>query len=106
MGTMNALYLGNPLTREGVVLAILAAVLLLGAVLVMALRTRALPVCWNCGHYSVRRSRSRRLLDIVSRAFLLRPYRCEKCLQRFYCFHFRRVPGHSASRSIAATGRS
>ena len=32
----------------------LLAVLLLGVVMVLVLRTRALPVCWLCGHHTVR----------------------------------------------------
>jgi hypothetical protein len=92
----------DTLTREGVVLTILVGVLLLGAVIVLTLRTRALPVCWNCGHQSVRRSHSRRALDVFARACFLIPYRCEKCLQRFYCFGSRRVFRHPDHRSVAA----
>jgi hypothetical protein len=75
---------------------------LLGAIFVLVLRTRALPVCWNCGHPSIRRSYSRRRLDVLARACLLHPYRCEKCRQRFYGFGSRRVPRHPYIRSVAA----
>ena len=103
---MNASAIGDALTREGIVLAILAGVLSLGGVLLLALRTRALPVCWNCGHNRVRRSRSHCLLDTLARVGLLRPYRCEKCLHRFYCFLSGRLPRNSGRRSIAASGIS
>ena len=104
---MNYLLFGGTLAREGVVLASLAGVLLLGALLVFVLRTGVLPVCWSCGHHSVRRSHSHRFFDAVARICFLYPHRCEKCLQRFYCFRSRRVPRqHSGTRSIAAAGRS
>jgi hypothetical protein len=104
---MNLLTALDASTREGVVLLGLVAILLLGAVLVLVLRTRAIPICWNCGFHSVRRSQSRRLLDTLASLCLLCPYRCEKCLERFYCFGIRRLPGsHTRSHSMTAAGRS
>jgi hypothetical protein len=102
--TMNPIALGDTLAREGVVFAGLLGFLLLGAVLILALRTRVLPVCWNCGHPSIRRSESHRVLDTLARACFLHPYRCEKCLQRCYCFRSSRVQRHAHSRSRAASG--
>jgi hypothetical protein len=100
--TMNPVAISDTLAREGVVFGSLLGFVLLGAILIMAVRTRALPVCWNCGHHSIRRSESHRMLDTLARACLLHPYRCEKCLKRCYCFRSRHVPPHSHSRSNAA----
>src|SRR5512143_393982 len=83
------------LALEGAVLAAIVGLLLLAAVGLLVLRTRSLPVCWNCGMHSVRRAHSHRLLDDFARAALLYPYRCESCLQRFYSFKSRRVPRHA-----------
>lgn len=83
------------LLLEGKVLAGIVGFLLLGAIGLLVLRTRALPGCWNCGLRNVRRAHSRRVLDSFARAILLRPYRCESCLRRFYGFRTRRVPRES-----------
>jgi hypothetical protein len=99
---MSAFGLSDALAREGWLFASLLGVLLLGAILVFALRGRSLPVCWNCGHHSVRRSHSHRLLDAFAGVCSLCPYRCDKCLQRFYCFRSRHVPPPTRSRSKAA----
>ena len=93
----------SPLTREAVVFAILIGVVLLGAVVVFVLRTRRLPSCWNCGFSSVHRAHSSRsLLDTFARACFLYPYRCQRCLHRFYCFGSPRAHRHSATKTIAA----
>jgi predicted RNA-binding Zn-ribbon protein involved in translation (DUF1610 family) len=99
---MNTVALSDTLAREGVVFASLLGFLLLGAVLILVLRTKALPACWNCGHHSIRRSESHRMLDTLGRACFLHPYRCEKCLKRCYCFRSSRVPPYPHSRSQAA----
>lgn len=91
------------ITREVLTLAILAIVLISVALLVLLLRTRALPTCWNCGNMSVRRAHSRRVLDYFARVALLYPYRCAKCLRRFYCFRSSHPRG--AARAASA-GRS
>lgn len=91
------------LTREALALAILAGVLVLAALLILALRTRALPTCWNCGHESVRRAHTHLVLDYFARVALLYPYRCQTCLWRFYCFHSRHA--HHIARA-ASSGRS
>src|SRR6185369_14600220 len=78
------------LAREGAALAVLVGVLLLGALVMPMLRTRTLPVCWNCGFHGVRRSRShQRPWDTLARICCLYPRRCSRCLRRFYCFEFR-----------------
>ncbi len=81
--------MGETFTREAVVLSVLIGVLLLAAIIILALRTRTLPTCWNCGFQSVRRSHSHRPLDTLAAFAVLCPYRCEKCRKRFYCFGFR-----------------
>jgi len=97
---------GNPVTLEAAVFTILVGVLLLGAVVMLALRTRSLPVCWNCGFSSVRRAHSHHdPLDTFARLCFLYPHRCEKCLQRFYCFGTRRVHRQSGSRSLAVAAK-
>jgi hypothetical protein len=94
------------LAHEGVALAILVGLLLLGALVVLVLRTRALPVCWNCGFRGVRRSHSHHHpLDRFARICFLHPRRCRRCLRRFYCFEFHNVVRHS-NRHSAAAGRS
>jgi hypothetical protein len=101
---MNAVLQSEALAREAVFFASLLAVLLLSAILILVLRTRALPTCWECGYHSMRRSESHRIIDTLARGCFLYPYRCEKCLQRRYCFRFRRLSRHSGGRSMA-TGR-
>ena len=89
---MNLLAGGSPLAREAVAFAILISAVLIGAAMVFALRTRSLPVCGYCGFSSVRRAHSHRhTFDRLARICFLHPYRCEKCLQRFYCFRSRRM---------------
>jgi hypothetical protein len=93
------------LAHEGVGLAILVGLLLIGALVVLVLRTRALPVCWNCGFRSVRRSHSHHhALDRCARICFLYPRRCPRCLRRFYCFQFHNVVRHS--RHPMAAGKS
>lgn len=91
--------MGETLIREAVVLSILIGGLLLAAIIIVVLRTRALPTCWSCGFQSVRRSHSHRTLDTVAAFAVLCPYRCEKCLKRFYCFGVRH---HHGRRSMLA----
>jgi hypothetical protein len=50
-----------------------------------AIRTRNLDKCWNCGGSKIRHSKSR-WSDTLSGMFFLRPYRCGRCLTRFYAF--------------------
>src|SRR6266566_5064011 len=84
--------------REGVLAASIVTLLVLAGLLLLVLRTRSLPVCWNCGFQSVRRSHSHQITsDNFARICFLHPYRCEKCLRRFYCFRSRRAAGHSGS---------
>jgi hypothetical protein len=59
---------GNPVTLEVLAFTILVGILLFGAVVVLVLRTRSLPVCGNCGFSSVQRTySSHRSLDTFAR---------------------------------------
>ena len=102
---MKGLVVPSTLILEGVASAAIAGSLLLAATIRLVLRTRRLPICWHCAAEGVRRSHSRNFLDELARAVLLYPYRCEKCLQRFYCFRSRRVPRHRARTSAAGGGQ-
>ena len=66
---------------------VILLVLLCGlAYLVLAaIRTRNLDTCWHCGAAKIRHSRSR-WSDTIAGMFFLRPYRCGRCLTRFYAF--------------------
>ena len=50
-----------------------------------AIRTRNLDECWHCGASKIRHSKSR-WSDALAGWFFLRPYRCGRCLTRFYAF--------------------
>ena len=104
---MNAVDLSLPLVREAALLAGIVLLFLLISIIALTVRTASLPACRQCGFHSVRRSHSHdRISDNLARLCLLVPYRCERCLRRFYCFGARRGPRRSASISMAAAGRS
>jgi hypothetical protein len=91
------------LVREGILAASIVILFLLVGLVLLIGRTKSLPVCRNCGFKSVRRAHSHQsAVDSFARACFLYPYRCEKCLRRFYCFGAHRRPGHSGSMSMAA----
>jgi len=50
-----------------------------------AIRTKSLGKCWHCGASKIRHSKSRSS-DKPAGMFFLRPYRCGRCLTRFYAF--------------------
>jgi hypothetical protein len=102
---MKGLVVSNTLVLEAAAFASIAGLLLLASIAVLAVRTRRLPICWRCGVACVRRSHSHHVWDNFARAALLHPYRCEKCLLRFYGFKSRRVPRHGARSKAAAGGR-
>jgi len=90
------------LVREGIFAAGIVALFLLVGLAVLVVCTASLPVCQKCGFRSVRRTHSHQSgADSFARACFLHPYRCEKCLRRFYCFGARRVSGRSGSMSMA-----
>jgi hypothetical protein len=87
------------LELEALFFAGLIGISLLGVVVALLIRTLSLPECLKCGFRNVRRAKSAKAFDTLGRIFLLRPYRCGKCLRRFYCFRSHRVahlPPHSA----------
>ena len=93
------------LIREGIFAAGIVALFLLVGLTVLVVRTASLPVCQKCGFRSVRRTHSHQsAADSFARACFLYPYRCEKCLRRFYCFGARRA--HSGNMSMADASRS
>jgi hypothetical protein len=49
-------------------------------------RTRMGRTCWYCGAAKVRASATKHTVDAVARLSLLFPYRCSRCLKRFYRF--------------------
>jgi hypothetical protein len=102
---MSPFDVSDALAREAVVFGAIVGALLIASIAFLLLRTRRLPDCWKCGFHSVRRSRSHRSLDALAGICHLRPYRCEKCLERFYCFGSRFSPGRSSSRTMAAGKR-
>jgi len=91
----------EPLTRVSIALAGIVSLPVLLAIFLIAARTRALPICWRCGFRSVRHSQSHRMFDNFARLCLLQPYRCDKCLLRYYRFPSHRAL-HSRGRSMAA----
>jgi predicted phosphoribosyltransferase len=100
---MKAIDISIPLVREGVLLASIVSLLLLAAIIALVVRTLSLPVCRKCGFNSVRHARSHnRFSETLARVCFVVPYRCEKCLRRFYCFGTRRARPHSDRRTMAA----
>jgi hypothetical protein len=50
------------------------------------LRSHKIPECYSCGAMKMRPSRIVGFWDSLGSAFLLRPYRCEGCRERFHAF--------------------
>ena len=90
----------GPVAREALLFASMSSLLLLAVIIVLSIRTRSLPECMRCGFRSVRRAKSHKVVDNLARLLFLRPYRCEKCLRRFYGFRSHRV-GAAAHRAEA-----
>jgi len=91
------------LIREGILAAGIVILFLLVGLVALVVRTASLPVCRKCGFKSVRRTHSHQSpADSFARARFLYPYRCRKCLRRFYCFGARGGPGYSGHMSMAA----
>jgi|SRR5580698_1105423 hypothetical protein len=53
---------------------------------VVTLRSRKIPECYSCGAMKVRPSRAEGFWDTFATAFLIRPYRCGGCRERYYGF--------------------
>src|SRR5579863_9055159 len=84
--------MSSDVAREALILAVMAVAAILGFALRTAFRSASLPRCWNCGSSGVRLSMSRRSLDSAAVFSFLFPYRCEECMQRYYCFGQRGAP--------------
>lgn len=77
--------MSSPWLLPGVFAALLVLLCGMAYMVLAAIRTRHLDKCWHCGASKIRHSKSR-WSDTVAKAFLLRPYRCGRCLTRFYAF--------------------
>jgi hypothetical protein len=77
--------MNDALILEAIVFAGLLFLLVFLAILVLAMRSRSLPVCVKCESPSIRPARPNKL-DVIWRLCFLYPHRCDKCLSRYYCF--------------------
>lgn len=91
----------SPVAREGLFFGSVASLLLLAVIIMLSIRTLSLPGCMKCGFRSVRRAKSHKMLDNLARLLFLRPYRCGKCLRRFYGFRSHRVTSAAGYRAEA-----
>ena len=66
----------------------LMAAIALPFFIVVLLRSHKIPECYSCGAMKVRPSRITGFWDSLGSAFMLRPYRCEGCRERFHAFLF------------------
>ena len=64
--------------------AVLVAIVLFSFLIMIFLRGRRIPECFQCGAFKVRASRPAGPIDLAASAFLIRPYRCMGCLARFH----------------------
>jgi hypothetical protein len=53
---------------------------------VVTVRSRKIPECYSCGAMKVRPSRAEGFWDTFATAFIIRPYRCGGCRERYYGF--------------------
>jgi hypothetical protein len=71
-------------------LAALGAALIAGLgclfLVVVLVRSLKIPECYACGAMKVRPARAEGFWDTLATAFLIRPYRCGGCRERFYGF--------------------
>jgi hypothetical protein len=66
--------------------AALLAMISLAIIVALLLRTYKIPECFSCGARKVRPTHSVGFWDTLGTAFLIRPYRCGGCRERFYGF--------------------
>jgi hypothetical protein len=66
--------------------AALVAMVTLAIIVALLLRTYKIPECFSCGARKVRPTHSIGFWDTLGTAFLIRPYRCGGCRERFYGF--------------------
>jgi hypothetical protein len=74
----------------------LMAAIALPFLIVVLLRSHKIPECYSCGAMKVRPSRIVGFWDSLGSAFMLRPYRCEGCRERFHGFLFFGSPSQRA----------
>ena len=77
--------MSSPWFLPGIFVVLLVLLCGLAYLVLAAVRTRNLDKCWHCGAEKIRHSKSH-WLDNVAGVFFLRPYRCGRCLTRFYAF--------------------
>ena len=70
----------------GELVAALAALISLAIIVTLLLRTYKIPECFSCGARKVRPTHSVGFWDTLGTAFMIRPYRCGGCRERFYGF--------------------
>jgi hypothetical protein len=82
--------------------AILIAAIALPFLAMVILRGRRIPECFSCGARKVRPSQVAGFWDLVGLAFLIRPFRCSGCRERFHAFFpsVRRSPEAQPQRII------
>jgi hypothetical protein len=73
--------------------AVLMAAIAILFVIGMLLRTYKIPECYSCGAMKVRPSRVVGFWDTFGIAFLIRPYRCLGCRERFHALLLFGEPG-------------
>jgi hypothetical protein len=66
--------------------AALMAAIALPYLVVMLYRSRRIPECYSCGAMKMRPSRVVGFWDVLGSAFLIAPYRCSGCRERFHAF--------------------
>jgi hypothetical protein len=70
----------------GELVAALVALTSLAIIVTLGLRTYKIPECYSCGARKVRPTHSVGFWDTLATAFMIRPYRCGGCRERFYGF--------------------
>jgi hypothetical protein len=66
--------------------AALMAAIALPFLAVMLFRSHRIPECYSCGAMKMRPSRVVGFWDVLGSAFLIAPYRCSGCRERFHAF--------------------
>jgi hypothetical protein len=66
--------------------AALLAAIALPYFVVTLYRSRRIPECYSCGAMKMRPSRVVGFWDVLGSAFLIAPYRCSGCRERFHAF--------------------
>ena len=77
--------MSSPWLLPGIFVVLLALLCGMAYMVRAAIRTRNLTKCWRCGAAKIRHSKSQ-WSDRLAGVFFLRPYRCGRCLTRYYAF--------------------